>query len=101
MKCPGEPDTSNFCLISNYNDADKKYHYASTVTKDAITSYMNNITGIQDCTVNNPPLSEWWLPGGTTDEWWLSGGTMTSHNGMILVTFISSAMFVAMMTLLV
>lgn len=75
------------CMNKNHRDEIKKYQDALTITTNAIASSMNNITGIEDCTV------QLWFSA--------SDGTTTNQNGMILlVTFISSAVFVAMTTLL-
>ena len=68
------------CLSTNCETA--VYGDALTVITDAMASYLNTLPGIQDCTGEK------------------SGGTSTSHDGMIRATFISSAVFVAMMTVL-
>ena len=89
-KCSGKPDSEEYflCLLSNY-DGEEGWWYldALSLTAAAIESYMNNITGIENCDVML------WFSA--------SDGTTTNHNGMILlVTFFSSAVFVAMTTLL-
>ena len=116
-KCSGKPDSEEYflCLLSNY-DGEEGWWYldALSLTAAAIESYMNNITGIEDCTFALDPLqfnlNEWFTASRgctvTSDRWertfdmCFSAGTTTSHNGTILMTFITSAVFVAMMTLL-
>ena len=85
-ECPGKPSSVKYaqCVNKNSRDELKKYHDALTITTKAIASSMNK-SGIEGCYANNM---------------WSSGGTTTSHNGIILVMVISSAVFVAMTTLL-
>ena len=115
-KCSGKPDSEEYflCLLLNYDDEEWWYLHALSLTADAIESYMNNITGIRGCFFTLDPLrfngDEWFTTSRdctvTFDPWertfdmCFSAGITTSYNGMILVTFISSAVFVAMMTLL-
>jgi len=66
------------CIAAACDAEGSTYYDALTATTDAMASYMNNITGIQDCTAD------------------ISAGMMTSQNGGWRVTFLGSAMFVAM-----
>lgn len=66
------------CIAAGCDAEGATYYNALTATTDAMASYMNNITGIKDCTAD------------------ISAGMMTSQNGGWRVTFLGSAMFVAM-----